>query len=162
MRLERIVSVQRRNHEARDLKIARQKKSRVVLGEFGKRVIEREFEDAERSEAAGFSHGDFGLVIQALDDTAGKQFLSAEVIQDQLPMDPQRPGDLLHWLDAGPHRLAASFVEELPGPRGRVVIPPLLKGFLEKVHTDGSQAVAEQIAESEALVVFEVVFASEQ
>jgi hypothetical protein len=69
-------------------------------------------------------------------------------------MHAQRPSDLVHRLDARAHRLAAPFVEELPGPRGRVVIPELLKGFLEKVSTDGPQVVAEQITEPEALVVF--------
>jgi hypothetical protein len=79
------------------------------------------------------SHGDFGLVVQALDDAAGKQFLSSDVVQDQFTMQAQRPSDLLHRLDAGAHRVATPFVEELPGPCGRVVIPELLKGFLEKV-----------------------------
>jgi hypothetical protein len=36
-------------------------------------VIEREFEDAKGAEAIGFSHGDFGLVVQSLDNAAGKQ-----------------------------------------------------------------------------------------
>jgi hypothetical protein len=54
-------------------------------------VIEREFEDTERSEAVGLSHGYFGFIVQALDDATEKQFLSAEVIQDQLPMYAQRP-----------------------------------------------------------------------
>ena len=41
------------------------------------------------SETVGFSHSDFGLVVQALDDAAGKQFLSAEVIEDQLAVVTQ-------------------------------------------------------------------------
>jgi hypothetical protein len=77
-------------------------------------VIERQFEDSERPEAVGFSHGDFGLVVQALDD-AGKQSLSAKY-SGSAPGAAQRPGDFLHWLDAGAHRLATPFVEELPGP----------------------------------------------
>jgi len=83
-------------------------------------------------------------------------------VRDQLTIQPQRPGDLLHRLDAGAHCRTAPFVEELSGPSGRVVIPELLKGFLEKVGTDGLQVVADQNAEPEALAVFQIVFASEQ
>jgi hypothetical protein len=46
-------------------------------------VIEREFEAAEGAEPVGFSHGDFGFVVQALDDATGKQLLSAEIVEDQ-------------------------------------------------------------------------------
>ena len=56
-------------------------------------------------------------------------------------------GDLLHRLDAGPHGLAAPLIEELAGPSGRVVIPELLEGFLEKVSADSFQIVPKQIAE---------------
>ena len=56
---------------------------------------------------------------------------------------------LVHGLDAGPHDLAAPFIEELAGPHGGVVIPELLKGFLKKVSADGLQIVAEQIAQPE-------------
>jgi hypothetical protein len=31
----------------------------------------------------GFSHGDVGLVIQTLDDAAGKLLLRPEVVEDQ-------------------------------------------------------------------------------
>jgi hypothetical protein len=46
-------------------------------------VIEGEFESAEGAEAVGFSHRDFGFVVEALNDAAGKEFLSAEVVEDQ-------------------------------------------------------------------------------
>jgi hypothetical protein len=45
-------------------------------------VIEREFEAPEGAEPVGFSHGDFGFVVQTLDDPAGKQLLSPEVVED--------------------------------------------------------------------------------
>ena len=45
-------------------------------------MIKRKFERAIRAKAVGSSHGDFGLVIQALDHTAEKQLLSAEVVED--------------------------------------------------------------------------------
>ena len=49
-------------------------------------MIEGEFEDAEGAESVGFSHSDFGFVVQALDNAAGKQLLGAEVIEDKLTM----------------------------------------------------------------------------
>src|SRR5439155_6537003 len=48
------------------------------------------------------------------------------------------------------------------GPSGRIVFPQLLKGFLEKVGTDGLEVVAEQIAQAEVLVVAEILAAAEQ
>src|SRR5208283_5080898 len=109
-------------------------------------MIERKFEAAERAETVGFSHGDFSLVVQTLDDSAGKQLLSAEIVEDQFAVLAQRPGDLLHRLDARAHHLPTPIIKKLPGPSGRVVIPELLKGFLQKVSTNGLQVVAEQIA----------------
>jgi hypothetical protein len=49
-------------------------------------VIEGEFEDAVGTKPVGFSHGDFGFVIQALDDTTRDQFLGSEVVEDQFAM----------------------------------------------------------------------------
>jgi hypothetical protein len=43
-------------------------------------VIEREFENAEGTESIGSSHSDFGFVVQALDNAAGKQLLSPEIV----------------------------------------------------------------------------------
>src|ERR1039458_9139519 len=54
------------------------------------------------------------------------------------------------------------FVEELARPGGRVVIPEVLEGFLEKVGADGLQVVAEQITESEVLLVGEILAPFEQ
>ncbi len=53
-------------------------------------MIEGEFEDTEGVEAVGFSHGDFGFVVEALNRAAGKEFLSAEIVEDQLTMLTQR------------------------------------------------------------------------
>src|SRR5208283_248128 len=109
-------------------------------------MIERKFEAAERAETVGFSHGDFSLVVQTLDNPAGKQLLSAEIVEDQFAVLAQRPGDLLHRFDARAHHLPAPIIEELSGPCGGVVIPELLKGFLKKVSTYGLQVAAEQVA----------------
>ena len=43
-------------------------------------------EDAVGAEAVRFSHGDFSLVVQALHDAAGKQLLSAEIVEDEFAM----------------------------------------------------------------------------
>jgi hypothetical protein len=37
---------------------------------------------------------------------------------------------------SGPHHLTAPFIEEVSGPGGGVVIPELLKGFLQKAAAD--------------------------
>jgi hypothetical protein len=69
----------------------------------------------------------------------------------------QRAGDLLHGY-GGAHGLTAPLVEELAGPRGRVVILELLKNLFEEVSSDGLQVLGEQIAETKALFVCEVLF----
>src|SRR3954452_9251922 len=53
-------------------------------------------------------------------------------------------------------------IEELSGPCGRVVIPEMLKGFLKKISTYGLQVVTEQIAQPEALLPLQILFAFEQ
>src|SRR3954454_11101918 len=103
-----------------------------------------------------------GLVVQALHDAAGKQLLSAKIVQDEFAMIAERAGDLLHWFDAGSHGLAAPLVEELAGPDGRIVFPKLLKGFLEKVGPDSLEVVAQKIAQPEVLVGAEILAAAEQ
>jgi hypothetical protein len=72
-------------------------------------------------EAVGFSHGDFGFVVEALNNAAGKELLSAEIVEDQLAMLSQRPGDLFHRFDTEMHRLSAPLIKELRRPGGRVV-----------------------------------------
>ena len=119
-------------------------------------MIESEFEGSEGAEAVGFSHGEFGFVVQTFDNAAGKLLLSQEIVEDEFPVLTQGAGDLLHRFDARAHGLAAPFIEEFAGPGGRIVIPELLKGFLKKVGADGLEVVAEEIAKSEALVVFEI------
>ena len=125
-------------------------------------MIEGEFEDRKGAEAIGFSHGEFGFVVQSLNNAAGEKLLSAEIVEDKLAVLTQRPGDLFHGFDAGTHRLAAPLIEELRGPGGRVVIPELLKSFLEKISSDGPQVIPEQVAQAEALFSLQIFFAFEQ
>jgi hypothetical protein len=74
----------------------------------------------------------------------------------------KRAGDLLHGLDAGTHGLAAPIVEKSAGPGGRVVLPELLEGLLEKVSPDGLQVIPKQVEQAEALRLFQILFAFEQ
>ena len=43
----------------------------VRFRQFAKCMIQCDFRDVEGSEAVGFSHGQFGPVVEALDHTAG-------------------------------------------------------------------------------------------
>jgi hypothetical protein len=114
-------------------------------------VIEGQFESAEGAESVGFSHRDFGFVVQTLDDAAGEQFLSPEIVEDQFTMLTQGAGDLLHGFDAGPHDLTTPFIEEFSGPGGGAVIPELLKDFLQKVSANGLEVVTKQITKPKVL-----------
>jgi hypothetical protein len=49
-------------------------------------VIEGQFEDAERTKAVGFSHCNFGLVVQAFHGPAGDRLLRPKVIENELPV----------------------------------------------------------------------------
>ena len=114
-------------------------------------MIQGDFGDVEGAESIGFSHGEFGFVVEALDDAAGELFSGSEIIEDEFAVGAQGFGDLLHGLDAGAHDLPAPFVEELGGPGGRVVIPELLEVFLKQVGADGLEIVAQQLAQAQAL-----------
>jgi hypothetical protein len=125
-------------------------------------VIQGKFEDSIGAKAIGLSQGDFGFVVQALHNAAGNPLLSEEVVENQLPVQAQGAGDLLHGLDAGTHCLAAPLVEKFAGPGGRAVLPELPEGFLEKVSPDGLQVVAEEIAEPEVLLFTQILTTLEQ
>ena len=45
-------------------------------------MIQCEFEDSKGPKPVGFSHGDFGFVVQALNDTAGELLLGFEVADE--------------------------------------------------------------------------------
>ena len=70
-------------------------------------MIESQLKDPLGTKAVGFSHGDFGFVVQALHHAAGNQLLSPEVVEDQFAMLTERTGNLLHRLDARAHGLTA-------------------------------------------------------
>src|SRR3974390_2787605 len=79
----------------------------IGLRQLCKCMIQRNFHDTEGAEAVGFSHGQFGLVIEALDHPAREPSFGPEIIEEQLTMAAQRPCDLLHGLDARSHDLLA-------------------------------------------------------
>ena len=58
-------------------------------------------------------------------------FLALKIVEQQRAVSAQRPGDLLHRLDAGSRGLMTPEIQEHAGPGGRVVFPELLKVFLE-------------------------------
>ena len=58
----------------------------IRLRQLAKCVIQRDFRDVEGAEAVGFSHGQFGLVVETLDHAAGELLPGAEVVQDQRTM----------------------------------------------------------------------------
>ena len=62
------------------------------LRQLAKRVIKGQFECPVGAKAVGFSQGDFRLVVQALHDPAGTQFLRPEIVEDQFPVLAQGSG----------------------------------------------------------------------
>src|SRR5208283_4751217 len=114
------------------------------------------------AEAVGStSHGQFGLVVQALYHAAGELLLGAEVVQDQRAVRAWRPGDLLHRHDAGAHDLIAPLTKELASATRRLVVPELLEVLLEQIGPHGLQVVAQQIAQAEPLMLGQVGLALE-
>ena len=109
-------------------------------------MIQGEFEDAKCAKAVRSSHDDFGLVVEALDDTAGKLLARLEIVQQQLAVLTERSGELLHRLEAAAHDLVTPEVEELSGPDRRVVGPELLEVLLQQVGANRLLVVAEQVA----------------
>jgi hypothetical protein len=51
------------------------------LGQLPKSVIQREFSHSKGPKAVGFSYGDFGLVVEALDNTTGDDLLGLEIVE---------------------------------------------------------------------------------
>ena len=91
------------------------------MGEFwlwqpAEHVILREFCYPEGPIAVRFSHSNFGLVVQSLDDAAGELLLGPEVVEQQLPVRAYGSGEQLYWLNPRSHRARAPSVQEFGGP----------------------------------------------
>jgi hypothetical protein len=56
----------------------------VGLRQIAEGMIKGDFSDAEGAESVSLSHGELGLVVEALDDAAGELFLGMKIIEDQL------------------------------------------------------------------------------
>jgi hypothetical protein len=56
-------------------------------------MIQGDFCNAEGAEAVGFSHGQFGFVVQALGDASGELLFGSEMVEDQFSVGAQGPGD---------------------------------------------------------------------
>jgi hypothetical protein len=55
----------------------------IGFRQFAKCMIQGDFCDMEGAEVVGFSHRQFGLVVEALNDAAGELLFGTEVVQDQ-------------------------------------------------------------------------------
>src|SRR5690606_9256091 len=125
-------------------------------------MIEREFCGPEGSKAVGFSHTDFGFVVEPFDNAAGELLAGPEVIEQEFAMVAHGTSELLHRRDSRAHGLGAPLIEELSGPSRRIVLPELLELLLEQVGAHALQVVAHQLAELQALPVGGVLGALEQ
>src|SRR5262245_56388134 len=77
--------------------------------------------------AVGSAHGEFRLVVEALDRPRRDGPLGAKPVQQQRAVPAQHARDLLHRRQAGAHRLGAPPIEELSGPGCRLVAPEELE-----------------------------------
>src|SRR5208282_3347262 len=98
------------------------------------------------AEAIGFSERHFDLIVQALDHAARNGLLSAEVVEQDLPVLGQTLGRLLEGCQAGAPNLSAPAVQELAGPGRRKVPPEVLKGRYQPIGADGRQTRTLQVA----------------
>ena len=116
---------------------------KLWLGELPRSVIQGEVSHSEGSKTVGFSHGDFGLVVETLDHATGDDLLGLELVENEGPVRAQHLGDLLHRLDARAHGLPAPVIQELSGPHWGGVVPELVEVFFEQVRADGREVVVE-------------------
>src|SRR5712692_4307052 len=103
------------------------------LGKLPENMIQRKFSDSEGSKPVGFSHGDFGFVVETLDNPTGDHFFGLEIIENEVTVPAQHLGNLLHRLDAGAHGVPAPVIEELAGPDRGVIVPELVEVLFEEV-----------------------------
>jgi hypothetical protein len=89
--------------------------SEEIVGGFGLRAA-CQVSDSERVRghgrcgSVGFSGSHFGFVVQSLNDGAGKELLGSKVVEGQLTVLTERPGDLFYGFDAGTHCLPGYLV----------------------------------------------------
>ena len=62
-------------------------------------MIQGHFSDSEGSEAVGFSHGNFHLVVEALDNAAGELYSGPKVIENEGAVRAEHLDHLSHLGD---------------------------------------------------------------
>src|SRR3989304_7385662 len=123
---------------------------------------ERGFERFVRAKAPGFSDGEFRVAVHALDDAECDLASRREPVEQERAVRAQGLGETLHGRQPGPHRAGAPLVEEPSCPGGALVGPETLERLLAQEGTDGSQGVAQDLAQLPALVDCLVLLALEE
>ena|ERR1022692_2711216 len=94
------------------------------------------------AETVGFSHRDFGLLVEALDDPTGELFFCPEIIEEEFAMSPEGGGKPFHGFDSGTHDLLTPEIKVHASPGRGGVIPEALEIFLEQIGANGLEVVA--------------------
>ena len=124
--------------------------------QFANYFLTREREHQQGEELAGHAHGQLGHLAQVLDKSVRKSFLSPSVRFARARDACGVHGHCFHRLNASEHSLPSQEVLLLGPQLWAVVLPELLKVFLELVDADRLQVVAEQIAKADLLFAREV------
>ena len=125
----------------------------MIQGDFG-RII--------GPETVRLSGSQFRFGVEALHDSAGKLSFGPKPVQPQGRVPPQHLGHFLHGIDLRAHYLGAPCIQKLPGPVGRCARPEELKLFLQKVTSDRSEIVLQNIRQFGLLFVRQVFRSLEQ
>ena len=102
---------------------------------------EGDFDALRRPEAERFSGGQFCFAVGSLDNARGDGAASPEPVEDQMPMTPQAPGDLLHRAYPAAEGAGAPGIEELHGPLGARVLPEPLEVLAEQMIPDALEVL---------------------
>ena len=111
--------------------------------QFANYLLTRQREHQQGEELAGHSHGQLGRLAQAFDKSVRKSFLFPRVRFARARDACGVHGHCFHRLNASEHSLPTQEVRLLGPQLWVVVLPELLKVFLEQVYADRLQVVAE-------------------
>jgi hypothetical protein len=110
-----------------------------------------------RARAECFSGGQFRFAVESLDNSRRDRAPSPQPVDDQVPMTPQAPGDLLHRADPAPHGAEAPGVEELHRPLWARVPPEPHEVLAEQMRPDALEVVRQDLLELDLLMLREVL-----
>src|ERR1019366_10236437 len=96
-------------------------------------MVEGEFDRFVFAKAVRFSHGQFCLVVETLNDAGGNRAFGMKPVEQQRAMLSQAAGYLLHRLQPRSHHALAPLVEKTPGPDRRLVLPKSLEVFAMQI-----------------------------